>query len=289
VRDVESGRTDYTSAAFTPSAVERLQRLYGAGGRFTAGGRNGIRYLVLNASRPTFANQTVRRAVSLAVDRTALVGLQSQYNSDFGHPPFEKPTSDLLPGDVPGYLPGHVYPLRSDLAAARRLMAGRRLSAVLYSCSAAPCPQQAAVITANLAAIGITVTTKVLAKPVIFQQLGAKRPGYDIVVFGWVPDYPDPENVLVPLLDGRALNTPDGVDFAHFNDPSVNRRLEAAARLSGARRFHDFGQLAIDLAREGVPLVAFAAESDDAFYAAGVECRIDQPVYGPDLAALCRR
>ena len=60
---------------------------------------------------------------------------------------------------MPGFTDAHVYPLTPNLATARRL-AGKRRTAVLYTCNQSPCDQLAQIIKANLAAIGIDVQVK---------------------------------------------------------------------------------------------------------------------------------
>ena len=48
----------------------------------------------------------------------------------------------------------------------------------------------------------------------------------------------------------------DGIEPT-FNDPTYQRKLAAAARLSGPERYLTYGKLDLDLARNAAPLVAF--------------------------------
>jgi ABC-type transport system substrate-binding protein len=143
--------------------VPRLVAQYGAGSlRAKAGSQQffsnalpGVFYLVLNTSRPLFADARMRRAVSYAIDRTALSRLPSRAT---GLPSI--PTDQLLPPGMPGYRDVSIYPLRPDLAKARQLGAGRHGTAILYTCEHSPCTEAAAVIKRDLARIGIDVEIK---------------------------------------------------------------------------------------------------------------------------------
>ena len=94
-------------------------------------------------------------------------------------------------------------------------------------------------------------------------------------------DYPDPSQMLNALLDGS-----DGIPS--FNDRAYQRRLAAAARLSGPRRYLTYGALDLDLARNAAPLAAFGNPSSNDFFSARIGCQTFG-VYGMDLAALCIR
>ena len=76
-------------------------------------------------------------------------------------------------------------------------------------------------------------------------------------------------------------------NFSYFNDPSFNRKLKAAAKLSGARRYRTYSRLALELERDGVPGAAIETSTSRDFFSARIGCQVYQPVYGMDLAALC--
>ena len=79
--------------------------------------------LVLNASRPLFADVRLRRAVNYALDRKALAAA-------FG----DEPNDQIVPPGVPGFQPGGSYPIDGpDLRVARRL-AGQARRAELWYC-----------------------------------------------------------------------------------------------------------------------------------------------------------
>ena len=52
---------------------------------------------------------------------------------------------------------------------------------------------------------------------------------------GWGADYPDPANFInVLLMGGNNIRDDHNQNVSYFNDPSFNRRLKAAALMSGA-------------------------------------------------------
>jgi hypothetical protein len=59
--------------------------------------------------------------------------------------------------------------------------------------------------------------------------------------------------------------------------------------MTGAARLAALGRLDGWLARRGAPAVAYANDTQHDFFAAHVGCQVYQPIYGMDLAALCRR
>jgi hypothetical protein len=73
-----------------------------------------------------------------------------------------------------------------------------------------------------------------------------------------------------------------------FNDPIYQRKLAAAARLSGLDRYLTYGRLDLDLARNAAPLAAFGNPATYDFFSARIGCQTSG-FYGIDLNALCVR
>jgi ABC-type oligopeptide transport system substrate-binding subunit len=120
-------------------------------------------------------------------------------------------------------------------------------------------------------------------------RVGRRGEPFDAALVGWGADYPDPAAFLNQLVYGPTIGPRDNVNFSYFDDPSYNRRLAAAARLSGPSRYLAYAALDADLARKAAPFVALANDSEHDFFSARVGCQVYQPVYGVDLAALCIR
>ena len=156
---INSGAADYTADLREQSAFARggsLERRFGHGAdpRFHLTPQLGLQYVQLNTGRALFEDARTRRAVAYAIDRNALAGVNGG-----------AATSQYVPPGTPGYSKASLYPLRPDLAKARRLAGGGSRSAVLYTCSNPDCGEQARVLKANLAAIGIDVAIRSFDDP----------------------------------------------------------------------------------------------------------------------------
>ena len=115
------------------------------------------------------------------------------------------------------------------------------------------------------------------------------RPGepFDLAVSGLHLANPDPGSILEVF---RSIDpVVGGENISHFKDPSFDRKLKAAAKLSGAKRYRVYNRLAFELARDAAPAAAIAWNTSRDFFSARIGCQIYQPVYGIDLAALCLR
>ena len=154
---IEAGTADYTDLASYPSTTtaelaSRLATRYGPGSAAAARGRQqyfvnpGLQldFFFLNTHRTLFSDVRVRQAVNYAIDRRALARLGDSFL-----PVPERPTDHYLPPGMPGYRDAHVYPTTPNVAKARELIREARVAgrtAVLYTCDAYPCPQQAQIV-----------------------------------------------------------------------------------------------------------------------------------------------
>jgi hypothetical protein len=78
------------------------------------------------------------------------------------------------------------------------------------------------------------------------------------------------------------------VNYAHFDDPVYNRRLDAAAQLTGPARYAAYAKLDADLAGKAAPMAALGVWPNRDLFSARIGCQQYQPaLYGIDLAALC--
>jgi DNA-binding SARP family transcriptional activator/ABC-type oligopeptide transport system substrate-binding subunit/DNA-binding beta-propeller fold protein YncE len=285
---VLDGRDDYDSDGGIPRGTQaRLLRTYGDAGhenrpRFLLNRGVGVSYFVLNTSRPLFAHENLRRAVGFAIDRRTL---DAQPWAAGFHPGLPA-SQDLAPG-VPGYRDRRIYPTDGpDVERARRLAGPGRHRAVMLTCDNAPCPQWGAIVRHDLARIGIDVTVRRLPLAELFDRQ-AHRTDWDIGWLAWAPEYPDAAGVLNILLHGRNLPSRGGYNLARFDDPAYNRRLDAAAALTGPARTAAYARLDADLTGRAAPLIPFGVVALQDLFAARMGCEIFQPFYGIDLAALC--
>jgi len=73
----------------------------------------------------------------------------------------------------------------------------------------------------------------------------------------------------------------------YFDDPTYNRKLAAAARLAGPRRYAAYQALETDLLRNAAPAAPLYNVAESEFFSARIGCQVYQPIYQIDLAALC--
>ncbi|MGZ6563240.1 MAG: BTAD domain-containing putative transcriptional regulator [Solirubrobacteraceae bacterium] len=287
-----AGQTDYVPDAGGSTSWTKVNRRYGAQSPAARAGHQrvfinllpsgSVDTLTLNTSRPLFTSPRLRLAVNYAIDRQALARLG-------GYGPVTGaltalPIDHYLVEGTPGYRKTQMYPARGDLRIAKQLAGKRRRTAVMYACDFKVCLQEAQVVKKNLAAIGISVEVRTFPMSEALARQYNKGEPYDIGLNTWRMDYPDPFDVLNLLLDGKL-----GINAAHLNSPMWNRRLEAAAQLSGDARARAYKRLDTGLARQAAPWVAFMQENWLDLFSDRVSCQTYQPVYGMDLATLCIR
>ena len=287
VADVEAGTADYTSLITSPNLTllaSRLAARYGPGSAAAARGQQRyfhvpsyeLDFLFLNTHRPLFRNARLRQAVNYAIDRRALAALGDGYN-----PLPVQVNEQYLPPDMPGYRNTPIYPMTPDLAKARELAGHKHRTAVLYTCNFPQCAQQAQIITNDLRAIGIDVQVKAFAAAYVGEHVNKPGAPDDLAETGWTADYPDPAAMLWPILEDRTW-------LPTFDNASYRRRLTAAGQLTGPQRLLAYGKLAVDLARNAAPLVAWGDAASPDFFSARIGCQ-SYGFYGLDLAALCVR
>jgi peptide/nickel transport system substrate-binding protein len=295
LEEIEAGKADYAIDGVPRDAGPRLAARYGPGSRAAKHGHQqyfispalGARYLHMNVSRPLFSNVRLRRAVSYAIDRPALVA-QGRRFAEVN--PFNagEPTGDYMPPSMPGARDLHIYPTDGpDLARAKRLAGHVHATAIMYTPNLPPWLQEAQVIRRDLAPLGIDVQVKEFPIGDFYARIGHRGEPFDLAVSGWGFST-DPSSVL-SIFDGRTIRRDGNADFSYFDNPAFDRKLDRAARLSGARRYRTYVRLERELERDFVPAAPFATAASRDFFSARIGCQIYQPVWGIDLAALCLR
>jgi len=293
---IRNGQLDYSPDALAPAQYFQLNKEFGPQGTWSGGYQRFfitpgaiVSYLALNVSRPAFSNEMVRQAVNYAIDRPA-IAQTSGYGAAI-------PAEKYLPPQIAGSAQEKVvYPVDSpDLAKAKDLMTQSGVStpinAVLYTCNAAPCPDRAAVIQANLKAIGINVEIKEFDRGVQFGKEGTKGEPFDIADEGWIADYYDAYDFLNILLDGSHIPATNGNNFSYINDPTLNKALDDANKLTGDARNQAYGAIATGLKEPGglAPWAPRAFGTNIDFFGPKIGCQVNQGSYGMALNSFCIR
>jgi peptide/nickel transport system substrate-binding protein len=283
VLQIEKGERDWDLVGVPASAAHRLGKKYGvnrAGGQFHVNASLAVNYLAMNTRRPPFDDVNVRKAVNYAIDRTE-INLQAGAYAG-------RPTDQVLPPNMPGYRAATIYPVKPNLAKAKQLAGGLTAKATLYFPTDPAIQNQAVVIQQNLKPIGLDVTLKPLPFDVLLDTLNGLKSKYDMIILGWLADFPDPSDFVNVLLSGKSITPQYNNNLALLDDPVFNRRLDAAVRLTGDQRYQTYGQLDVDLMRDDAPWAALNNPNDREFVSARVGCYAAPGAYSfMSLAAVC--
>ena len=280
---VQRGQADLDVQGVPPVAHAELTGRYGINrSRYFVHPALYIVYVALNTSRPPFSDPDLRKAVNLGLDRRALLRLAGANAGT--------PSDQVLPPGMPGFKNASIYPFSPDVRRAKALVGARRVKAVLYAWNDPVSKNQSIVVQANLRRVGIDVEIKVYPFAVGISKSGTRGEPFDMSLTAWAADYPDPYNFINVLLDGRRIQAANNVNVSYFNDAAMNRRMDAAARLFGQRRYRAYGRLDSDLMRTAAPFAVLYNQNFRQFVSPRVGCYSYHPVWGSvNLAAVCLR
>jgi ABC-type transport system substrate-binding protein len=195
-----------------------------------------------------------------------------------------------MPPTMRGFRNAAIYPSRPNVARARSLAQGntRGGKGVFYCANTAPAPQTCQVVQDNLRAIGLDMEVKTFPRAVQFTKTGTKGEPFDLSLEGWHMDYFDPYDFLF-LLDGTTIRPANNSNYSYFNNPQYNRKIAAAASLTGQARYRAFGNLDVDLARNAAPLASYITDNTRHLVSRSTGCYFYQPVYELDIASICKK
>jgi ABC-type transport system substrate-binding protein len=203
-----------------------------------------LSFMGLNTGMKALADERVRRAIAMAIDRKALAAVA---------PSNRREAQGILPPGLPGYSPAPKA-LPFDPQGARRLLAeaghpnGRGLPRIAFY-SAQPANSATAktneILKRDLAEIGLTLDIR----ETTWADLIARIEDDDAPAFqlGWVADLPDPDAFL------RTLFEPGGSgNYFLFFDPPTAEALERGASetnpLERARIYRELEKSILDKA-----------------------------------------
>jgi oligopeptide transport system substrate-binding protein len=182
-------------------------------------------FVRFNVTRPPFNNPKVRRAFSLAIDRTAIVHSILRGQQD--------PAHTLTPAGFAGYRgPGGV--IQFDPAAARALLAeagfpgGKGFPAVDYLTIAAETDLRIGEALCEMwrTHLGVAVGTRQEEFKVYLQSINGDSLDYALARGRWTPEYPDP----LSFLD--IMTSKSGINGTGYADPAYDAKLSAANELA---------------------------------------------------------
>lgn len=279
VRATEQNENDFTPLFSYPDAVVRaLVAKYGInrpGGQLLQYPTLATELFVFNPDRPAFkaaAQIPLKKAINYAVDRSAVTRARGYLQGI--------PTDRLLPPSLVHSRP--VYPVRrADPVTARKWLAraGRRpRTLVLYTANFAFGPKTGEVLASNLRQLGIDLSVKYFEFTTLLDKLRRPNEPWDLAWLPWGTWYADPAGFLV--LFTRA---------GKFRGTPFEARVDAANRVTNARRSKAWADLEDNLMRTDPPVAAYMTASGVSLLSRSFGCFRRHPLYELDLAAACAK
>ena len=203
-------------------------------------------YLGLNELRKPFGDVHVRRAISLAIDRAALVKAVLFGNG--------KPANSLFPPQVPYYQQA-TQGLQYDLTAAKQEMAKSSVphgfsTTILVSSGFSDDATIATILQSELKPLGINLTIQTLDPNTVMQNQQNLK--YDMTLIAWTMDIPDPDELATLAVDP---NSGARSFFTAYNNAAV------------VKATHDARQTLSSSARQSLYNLVQSQSASDAFVA----------------------
>ena len=223
-----------------PAAAADLQKQYGVNkSRFFVHPTPETDYIAMNTQGNAFKSAAMRKAVNYAIDRPALLRVRGVLGGSR--------TTTILPRSLTGGVyDQRLYPIAGASTAKAKAVAGGSCGNVnLWYATGPVGTPQSGILKYNLSQMGCNVTTKSFVGYAIYTAAGVKGAPFDAMFAGWYQDYADGYDFFHILLDGRTLQASNNNNLAYFNEPSVNTKIDAANKLTGAARAKAWGALDI--------------------------------------------
>jgi peptide/nickel transport system substrate-binding protein len=222
VRGVARGTVDYVQAR--PSAGDLVAaRAAGSGARVHRWVEGTTYYFYMNTRRAPFDDARVRRAVNLALDRSALA---AEFRGA------AVPSSQVLPPGVPGRRDLEPAPA-PDLDGARALVRAAGAAGapvVVWGHATEPSPAVTERLAETLRAIGLRATTRLWERSEMLSALSDPAAASQIGYARWRQDYPDGADWYPLLLSSAAIREGGNLNYALIGDAGLDRLISRAAR-----------------------------------------------------------
>ena len=200
-----------------------------------------------------FADVKLRKAVNWAIDRPAQVRVSGKYGG--------RRTDQILPPSMPGFiLRNDLYAYKGANVAKAKALAGDVSNVPtirILTRNSASNVNLGQLMRYELEQIGLKAKTEAVPTAQLFDRAGnPKSNGYDIARLGWQADYPDPQNFINVLFDGKAIPTGDAGsnNWSFFNSAKYNALMGKAALMTGDPRYRTYGQMDIQMMQEAAPV-----------------------------------
>jgi peptide/nickel transport system substrate-binding protein len=239
-------------------------------------------YFFMNTHVPPFDDVRVRRAVNYAIDRAALVRLAGG---------LARPTENILPPTYPRYPQRALY--RHDLAKAKRLVTAsgdRGMRVTVWNHDHGADWKLTAYLVDVLNSIGFHARQKIVSANVYWARVGNPAAKAQIGFADWFEDYPHPLNWFDPLLNGAHAGRSYSNNYAHYDNPEVDRLIERLKRRPRLTPVVERAWAALDeTVMRDAPWAPFFNREQTDFFSARVDlgCYENHVVYEFDYATIC--
>ena len=241
-------------------------------------------YFFMNTRVAPFDKLAVRRAVNYAISRRWLVRLAGG---------LAKTTENILPRTYPSFRRHRLYP--HDLRKARRLVAKsgyRGMRVTVWNHDVPSDLPFTEYLVSVLHRIGFRAHERVVTASNYWTTLGNEKTKAQIGFADWFQDYPHPLDWFGVLLDGERITPTRNDDYAYFDVPAVNRRIDVLTRQPKLTPGVNGRWAALD--RKVMKLAPWAPflsrEAADLFSSrVDLSCYVNNVLYEFDYATICVR
>lgn len=279
VREVEQGQVDWMKNPPPPALYSDVKRRF-EGTQFREEPTISVYYFWMNTRRAPFNDVRVRRAVNYAINPAALERIYAGT--------IER-TQQVLPPQMPGYRRFELYP--HDLAKAKELVAradpaDRRIT--VWTLNLAPADEASEYFQQVLEQLGFDVRLKQVSASTYFTLVSnSSTPELDAGWSNWLLDYPHPNDYFEPQLSGESILPIGNSNWANFDDPAVNRKIDELKRQQlGPRQEREYAALDREVMRQA-PWAPFGTLTLGTFVSDKIDLNkvIISPIYGQDLTS----
>ncbi|MGH3716353.1 MAG: ABC transporter substrate-binding protein [Micromonosporaceae bacterium] len=244
--DMIADRDEYKNAVMLdtkvpPRFVQQVINDARLSGRTVTGTTSGVRYLAINTRKVTdlACRQALVHGFNKRAVRTAL-----------GGSPYGDYAATMLPPTMKAHQDFDVYGSNArpdgDRVKALKLMEGKDCPTKLtLDFMNTPLYEQVAdVIQDSYRRIGIEIVKHPIPKDKFFDVVSMPAKQHDLVLAGWVPDFPNGSGTIPALFDGRAIADGGNVNYSLVNDAELNKLIdEANAEADLSRQYQLWGAL----------------------------------------------
>src|SRR3954454_7030655 len=198
------------------------------------------RWIALNTKKKPFDNVDVRKAVSAAIDRQAML-------LAFGGTAIGQVANHIIPPGVAGFEESggkagtgvdFLKNPAGDTAVAASYLKKAGFSSGKYSGpkitivadNAGNQKAAAQVVLGSLQKIGFNVNFRTATRDTMFSKFCSVPKNEPEVCpsVGWLKDFPDPQSMLDPTFNGKAINASNNSNWPQLDDPKINKAIAKA-------------------------------------------------------------